>query len=345
MVKTFQKAVFILILPLFIGCDNEIDIAADWQEIPIIYGLIDCNSDEHYVRVQRAYLDEKESALKFTNIADSLYFDSLSVEIVEYTNNRESGKWLLERINGNELGIEKDSGMFSNDPNYLYYLKQQFKLSPLTFNINYRIFVRNLKSNKYWTADLTAPGATTMFLPVSESLNQLFFDSSSNNNIVFRFKEGKNTAAYSGEIIFHITEMQANDTSMKVSKTLNWRVFESVKTVGNAFNGESRITRPTVSMMRFLNANLIEDPNILRRIDAVDVLVYGLDDEFQTFLNVNRPSLSIVQKKPEYTNIERGGFGIWSSRTVTQINGSAISERGMAALQVNILTRNLNFIP
>lgn len=343
MLKTIYRIIFILFIALNFGCNNEIEIAAEWTEIPIIYGLIDCNSEDHYIRIQRAYLDEKESALKFTNIPDSLYFDSLRVQLIEYTNNRESAKWEMTKVNGNEIGLPKDEGLFSNDLNYLYFLKHALKLSPLTFNVRYGIHVTDLKSEKYWTATLTAPGETKMILPLSAGFSQLFFDSTENNNIIFRYTEGKNTAAYSGQITFNITEMQKSDTSKKEFKVLKWNVFESQKTVGAAFNNESRVTRPTAALFRFLAANLDEDQNIIRRIEGVDVLLYALDDEFVTFLNVNKPSLSIVQKKPEYTNIERGGFGIFASRTLTGISGAPISERGMAALNANVFTAGLNF--
>ena len=73
-----------LLFLLFPACDNELDVAAQWKEIAIVYALLDPKEDVNYIRIQRAYLDEKTGALSFSDIPDSLYFDTLDVKVTEF---------------------------------------------------------------------------------------------------------------------------------------------------------------------------------------------------------------------------------------------------------------------
>ena len=38
------------------SCDNEVDINAEYQDLSIIYGMLNPKLDSNYVRVQRGYL-------------------------------------------------------------------------------------------------------------------------------------------------------------------------------------------------------------------------------------------------------------------------------------------------
>ncbi|MCP4294029.1 MAG: hypothetical protein GY786_00280, partial [Proteobacteria bacterium] len=50
-----------------------------------------------------------------------------------------------------------------------------------------------------------------------------------------------------------------------------------------------------------------------RLAGTVDYFVAAAGEEYDTYMNVNGPSTSLVQDRPEYTNIENG-IGLFSSR-------------------------------
>ena len=73
--------ILVVIMSAITACDNEISIAADWEEVVIVYGTLNPEQPKNYIRIQRAYLDESVAALSFSTIQDSLYFDTLDVKI------------------------------------------------------------------------------------------------------------------------------------------------------------------------------------------------------------------------------------------------------------------------
>ena len=104
--------ILVLIMSAITACDNEISVAANWEEVVIVYGTLNPEQAKNYVRIQRAYLDESIAALSFSNTQDSLYYDSLDVKIEEYTNGKLTSVFTLSKVNGNDIGMPKDSGIF-----------------------------------------------------------------------------------------------------------------------------------------------------------------------------------------------------------------------------------------
>ena len=66
----------------FYGCENELKVAADWEEVAVVYAALNPTQSKNYVRVQRAYLDEKRGALNYSNSQDSHNFQELDVTIL-----------------------------------------------------------------------------------------------------------------------------------------------------------------------------------------------------------------------------------------------------------------------
>ncbi len=107
------------------GCSNEIEVIGVWKNIPVVYGVIDATNDTNYIRIERAYLPPNKSALEVAKDPDSLYFNPNDVEITMYT--FVGGSYIpspipLERIDLATEGINRDTGIFADDPAYVYRL-------------------------------------------------------------------------------------------------------------------------------------------------------------------------------------------------------------------------------
>src|SRR5947209_3608613 len=99
------------------GCKKDFDITANYKEIPIVYGLLNAQEFTHYVRIQKGYLIDG-NALIAAGVADSIYYpDVLTVKLKAQPN---GSIYNLTRIDGNTVGLPKDSGIFANSPNILY---------------------------------------------------------------------------------------------------------------------------------------------------------------------------------------------------------------------------------
>ena len=133
-----KKILSIFILCAFISCDNELDINEEWQDIPVLYAIlnsgtgIDLNADsdpdinyDHFVRVQKSFLGSG-SAYDYTHISDSIYYNSDDLEVFAQTLDTQSGEpgtiFLVDLIQNTGLSVDlfKEDGIFSSNNHYLY---------------------------------------------------------------------------------------------------------------------------------------------------------------------------------------------------------------------------------
>jgi len=113
------------------ACDNEVDINADWKEILVVYGLLDPLDSVQYIKVNKAFLNENENALKVAQNPDSLFLKDARVTLLHIN----SGKLIeLQRVNE----IPKPPGVFAQDPNYLYKTTE-----PILENEPYKLVVES----------------------------------------------------------------------------------------------------------------------------------------------------------------------------------------------------------
>ncbi len=107
---------------ILVSCETEIDISAPWENIPVVYSILDPNDTIHYVRVNRVFLGN-ESAYEMATNPDSLIYDAdLSVKI--YVKNEQNH--LIKTIVFNKLFLTKDSvnaqgqTVFAIDKHHVY---------------------------------------------------------------------------------------------------------------------------------------------------------------------------------------------------------------------------------
>lgn len=343
-----QKTIWVLIGFLFLSlyftaCDNELRVAAKWKEIAIIYGALNPTDSAQYIRIQRAYLDEQQGALTFSQEPDSLYFDTLTVTLDEFENGTYNKTYNLVKVNGNDIGLPKDSGVFSSEVNYLYKLSQPIRASSFFTNISYVLTVKNPYTGYTASGSTPVVGQAEVSSPINDFIDQLLISAQDKHSIIAKYKEGKFVRSYDMIMDVHIEEIDLQDTSKRVMKTLTWKMFSNKET--RSLNGFNDVTGLVLSANFFsmLDANLKADPTIYRRLVNYDLFLYGIADDFYTYINVNRPSIGIVQKKPEYTNITNG-FGLFSSRYINKFYSRNFSHITREQLNVSELTNDLGFV-
>ncbi|MCF8278442.1 MAG: hypothetical protein K9J17_17070 [Flavobacteriales bacterium] len=114
----------VALLTIFSSCSTDIKLTGEYQETPLIYGLLDPNDNPsaslnptgvagsgHVFRIQKAFLGE-ESAFIMALEPDSSYFkyENLFVELIEYNGSSETNRWELDTvmINNKDTGNSED---------------------------------------------------------------------------------------------------------------------------------------------------------------------------------------------------------------------------------------------
>lgn len=333
----------VLFFSLFSSCDNELTVAAEWEEIAVIYGALDPVADTQFIRIQRAYLDEDRGALSFSLEQDSLYFDSLEVKLDEFHNGVLNKTIRLKRINGNDIGLLKDEGVFSYENNFLYYTDEPIK-APNSFNdYAYALNVSNPRTGYSASSITETVGNAEMVQPVNQFNNELRMLNIDNHSILARYQEGKFARSYDMTMDLRIEEVNKNDTANRIVKNLTWKMLNGKVTRSTRGYEEAAYLISSASFFNFLRASLDTDSTVYRRLVDCDLRLYGVGEELYNYINVNRPGIGIVQKKPEYTNIENG-FGIFSSRHINVYPKQLFHPDTRQALLTNEATRDLGFV-
>lgn len=108
---------------LLTSCSEKFEVAAPYKDITVVYGFLDMGDTAHYIRIQKAYLDENKSAISMAQNADSNFFNNISVRIERYRatgNHAYYDSFQLNRVDMTLEGYPKQAGAFFTAPNYAY---------------------------------------------------------------------------------------------------------------------------------------------------------------------------------------------------------------------------------
>jgi hypothetical protein len=122
------------------SCTTKFDVAAPYKNITVVYGFLDQNDTAHYVRIEKAFLDNSKNALVMATVPDSSYFPALDVKMERFDVNGTLVDTIhLNRVDMNAEGYTKQSGTFFTSPNYAY----KFTIL-LDGNYTYQLVITNL---------------------------------------------------------------------------------------------------------------------------------------------------------------------------------------------------------
>ena len=105
---------------------------------------------------------------------------------------------------------------------------------------------------------------------------------------------------------FWYKELNIKNPSDTQIKHVDWVLFKN--RITSSLRGyEQKISSIEGHIFyELLNFSLFADTEIKRIPMYCDVDYYGAGEDLYTYIQVNIPSIGIIQKKPEYTNISNG---------------------------------------
>jgi hypothetical protein len=298
MTKKFLPALLLAALMLTLpSCETDVDINTDWKEITIAYGLLNQLDSAHYLRINKAFLGG--DALQIAKIEDSSSYKNNLEVVMEGWNT--SG--LQHTITFDTVTISnKDSGLWYNP-----YMVVYKGVGDLNTSLQYRLNIRNVNTGHLVNAQTNLINGFLILKPVAGGRLTLFKGFST----TFEWRNGKNAKRYEPVIRFHYYEIPQN-TSDTIPRYLDW-VLSTVTSNNLEGAGESSISFSNDGFYDFVNNRLSDNFNGRRLAGKVDFIISAGGEEYDTYMRVNGPSYSLVQDRPEYTNIENG-LGLFSSR-------------------------------
>ena len=233
----------------------------------------------------------------------------------------------LTRINK----LPKDSGIFNNDVNFLWQTSRK-----LSEGREYEINVRNPITGIAVNARTKTVSTASIRAPFT-SKKSIF--SLGTDYITVLCSPGLNSKAYDIKFTVEYEEINLNDTTMRVTKTAVWNMVSNFQ----VSTGDLIRKIEKTAFLQFLGNTIKADPNYLHKIKSVGAIFYGGNKDLVDYISVNEPSIGIVQKQSEYSNI-KGGLGLFASRCRQEINGIKFDPASVKYLQTSPYTKALNFI-
>jgi hypothetical protein len=327
---------FVSVFILFISCNNEIDINAEWKDTPVIYGLINPDSSRHFIRIYRAFLDENTSAVELAKRADSIYYSEDLEVVIERKSNGQS--ITLLKIDGDAIGITMQDGIFANSPNILYTFTQN--IDP---DETYILRLYNPATGKSASAKTNiVHDFQISFPPASYD-----FNFASSRPITILWRSAKNGKFYDVVMRFDYEEWNINNPSEILSKSIEWKLASGV--VAGGINGGEQLSVNITGkdFFTFIRSQLQAHGDLRRKAKnkPITLYFYAGGEELYNYIRVNRAQSGItsLQTLPEYTNVE-GGLGILSSRRYKALGDLGLTPLTLDSLSCGAVTRDLNFI-
>ncbi len=339
---------------LLASCSEEIEVAAPYQNVTVVYGLLDIADTAQYIRIQKAYMDENRSALSMAQIADSSFYQNLEVHFQDFSYvpvvragdpdrfyldpARLVSDDILGRVDLGNEGHPKDAnGAFFNSPNYAYKTKRQ-----LVPGHTYRLLIKNLESGETDTAQTPVVNNAFTVFEFNQSANMNF--PAIRDNDLFQFRvNSTDTAAqmFEGIVRFHYVDVNG---SQQTDRSVDYRFAAAAKSRGS---NQVELSTPQRSFYTFLRESIGPAPtNVLRYMDSVDYFVWTGGADLLNYQTINSAQGGITadQIKPIYSNIRsrnKTAYGLFSTRTRTVRNRVPITDRTLDSLINSPVTRPL----
>jgi len=326
-----MKKIFFLafiFLTLFSTCKTDFEINAKWQDIMVVYGLLNQNDTLHYIKINKAFLGEGNALTMAQDPDSSSYGNNLEVWVEEWKNSSQDNVWYLDTT----TIYNKESGTFYAPKQVIYKFK-----ATLDENAEYRLYVKNKLTGKIASSTTTLVHSFTITKPTSMQTANFH----ATNPIDVMWNSAYNGKRYQVIIRFNYWEKNIL-TGDSIQKYVDWDIgsYNSESIDGGEQMSTSYYGN---SFFQYLKNKIGSAPNIVRHVAVpnVDFIFSVAANEFSTYMDVNAPTTGVLQEKPEYTNIGNG-IGLFSSR-YTKDRPLAMHPTSLDSLINGVYTKNLNF--
>jgi hypothetical protein len=311
---------------IFTSCDTDFDVNAEWEEVTVVYGLLDAGDEmkTQQIKISKAFLG-KMDALQMAQYADSINFDQgeLAVKVIRVKNNG-----IRDTITLDEVPTLRNDGVF-NDSIIVYTFENN---NFLNSNFEYELLIKNnITGNEVssttniisgFNFDMGAGfpfGFIETWIPGNPSATKF------SSTVVTWGNSTDNGVQYQIELIFNYNENDIAKNLIYTSSVLEeTNIFE--------FEGEK--------FFNFLKNELVKDPLIERKFLSIDLIMTVGSENLKTYRVINEEITGIVQERPQFTNINNG-IGLFSSRFTKTRKGFSIANRTIDYLtSIDGLDRN-----
>lgn len=320
---------FILVFAMFIvdfySCSTDVDLYADYKDVPIIYGLLNSRADTNFVKITHTFCGTNDDPINANEVAmiydSSNYPEKLDVRIVEQANDN-GGPY---EPTGREFVLDtltihnKKEGAFYAPHQLVYYTAEPFNAGDE--NVHYRYRLIAVKPNGDTLTALTTMVGGEEFQIISNGFMFEEQETNAKNRIMFRSDGIASLYEISIQFNYHEQHTGQGVQYKKVRRTYGARTieeFQKVEGTDNVYYLECSANWLFNALANAIGGDTIVNPNhpnVERYYDNFVVTIAAAGEDLYYYYIANQAQqTSLSGYNPVYSNID-GGYGLFSSRT------------------------------
>lgn len=321
-------AAVILLSSVFVSCKDKIDLVGEGKESAVVIGILDIYESTHYVKVTRTFIgDGITNTLDIAQIPDSSYFDNVEVKIQEVLGGGNLGRsfTLHDTIIQNK---DADGVFFA--PEQKVYVFYTDPAQPLLENATYQLTVsvdngRIVVTGQTSLVSGITPGnwaSTNSSLKLTGSGSELGIYATQIINV----SNVGNSYKLNARVRFDYREFSTG-LSDSTDHSISFNLGEADVTPG--FNTSHSFAFIGETFYKTLKERIPVSTSVEKRVyTGFEFFITGGSRELANYIEVNKPSSSLAQNKPTYTNLNitegHTVLGIFASRQTVAVYKPAV---------------------
>lgn len=318
------------------ACSNEFEVAADFKDIPVVYGIVSPDDTAHYIRIERVFIDPDGSAFDVAKIPDSIYYaeNAISVSLERVSTGQ---RYPMTRVDGNLEGHVHEAGTFAQAPNWLYKVEPSQPGGILKSGEKYKLIIERTDGRPAVTAETTVPDTLYLFSPKPEDIPQQISISGKNLTAI-DWRTSAEGVIFDVFLNIRYREL-APDGTLLGNKVIKWKVAKNVIRENTVIGGGVYRGRVFLSASDFYSALFREvdtTANVQRYFNSIDIHLEGAGREIAEYQESEaiNAGLTGAEISARYTNLSEG-FGIFTAKKSWTFAGFNLSAVSLDSLNVD----------
>ena len=321
----YISLIFLIIISVFTfsSCSTDIDVNGDYEDIPIVYCVLDQSQEFQYVKVNKTFLGSLPAS-EMAQVSDSLFYNDVKVVLKEYLGSTFQRSWEFAAIDT----IEKPDTIF---------VGQMDLNEEATYELE--VDINNGEHIVTGETDLISG----LYIMSPSSLAPEIEVAAYTSDFEYKYKNGSNGKVYQMTIVFNYLEVSGQDTT---EHSIVWPQNKEMSTSTSSDPIPVVGKFSNLAFYNLLTANIPEaEEGITRLVKMPNSLEFNLgaaDENYATYMEITSPSNGIVQEKPSFTNLV-GGYGLLASRYNVSLK-KKLGVRTLDSISRGVYAGNLGFV-
>lgn len=325
------------------SCETDVDIRAPYEDVTLVYGLLNQQDSIHYIKINRAFLGEGD-ALVYAKERDSSEYDPGRIDArIEQMSDDGNSVIRSYQLQADE-NVEKEAGVFYSPLQTVYFFTTNAndpERPPLDADREYRLNISIDEGAKRVIAKtplIQDNDGSYNFQGIIRQLPKVGLATGTqfSTSLPVEWITTAGGKRYQLTVIWKYTDKYVVGTDTTEQEytvrwpfpTLNSRTAEGQEGMEYTLNGED--------FYRFLNSQVPDfddTPNLFKRTPGLTIdfeLAIG-GEQLDIYMDVSEPATGVAQEKPQYTNVENG-IGIFSCRYTLVLKDKELSKDSIEEL-------------